>query len=100
MVVINIGLVIIGLLIGIGMGASGVTEDDEMFQVLDSCIFGIGVLAVAFQIIKRLQDLDRPAWHYWLIWVPFYNIYLAIVLFFVKGTQGPNKYGPDPLARS
>ena len=28
------------------------------------------------------------------MFIPFYNIYLAIK----KGTAGPNQYGPDPLA--
>ena len=34
--------------------------------------------------------------HYWLFFVPFYNIYLGLVLLFTRGVQGNNQYGPDP----
>jgi len=61
-------------------------------------IVGIGAnILIAFQIVKRLHDLDRPGSHYWLLLIPFYNIYLSWVLHFKKGTTGPNSYGPDPL---
>jgi uncharacterized membrane protein YhaH (DUF805 family) len=29
--------------------------------------------------------------------VPFYNIYLSIILLFQKGTTGANRFGSDPL---
>ncbi len=61
-----------------------------------------GVLAGGFWAgvcitVKRLHDLDRPGWHWWLLGVPLYNIYLGLVLLFGKGTDGPNNYGRDPL---
>jgi uncharacterized membrane protein YhaH (DUF805 family) len=58
-----------------------------------------GAVLVAFQVVKRLHDLGRPGWHYWLLLIPIYDIYLALVLLFCKGTAGPNPYGVDPLAR-
>ena len=59
-----------------------------------------GAVVAAFQAVKRLHDLGRPGWHYWLLLIPLYNIYLAIVLLFVKGTPGTNPYGVDPLLHS
>ncbi len=47
--------------------------------------------------VKRLHDLDRPTWHWWLLLVPFYNIYLGIVLVFQRGSWGSNRFGADPL---
>jgi uncharacterized membrane protein YhaH (DUF805 family) len=47
--------------------------------------------------VKRLHDLDRPTWHWWLLLVPFYNIYLGIVLLFQRGSWGQNRFGADPL---
>lgn len=52
---------------------------------------------IAFEDVKRLHDLDRPGWHFWLLLIPLYNIYLQGLLFFKKGTEGENNYGPDPL---
>ena len=58
----------------------------------------VGNLLSALQIVKRLHDLDRPGIHYGLLLVPLYDLYLVLVLFLGKGSSGPNRYGPDPLA--
>jgi uncharacterized membrane protein YhaH (DUF805 family) len=80
--------------------------------------------------VKRFNDTDRPAWLGFLFlplgvslylgphlkeWagplepatlLPLLLLLLAYFLFafidngFVRGTEGPNRYGPDPLARS
>ena len=39
--------------------------------------------------IRRIQDSDNSGW---FILVPLYNIFLL----FIDGTQGDNKYGPNP----
>ena len=57
-----------------------------------------GIWAGVCITIKRLHDLERPAWHWLLLAVPIYNIYLGLVLLFQKGTDGANEFGPDPLA--
>jgi uncharacterized membrane protein YhaH (DUF805 family) len=58
----------------------------------------LGNTLSALQIVKRLHDLDRPGAHYGLLLIPLYDLYLVLVLFLRKGTSGPNRYGPDPLA--
>lgn len=50
-------------------------------------------------VAKRFHDLDKSAWYILGMMVPLFNIYLAIILLFKKGTTGPNRFGPDPLAR-
>lgn len=57
-----------------------------------------GVVAGAAVTVKRLHDLDRPAWHLVGLLVPFYNIYLSLVLLLERGNYGFNDYGQDPLA--
>ena len=56
-----------------------------------------GIWAAVCITIKRLHDLDRPGWHWWLLMIPLYNMYLGLVLLFSKGTDGPNRFGSDPL---
>ena len=48
-------------------------------------------------VIRRLHDLDRPGW--WCIgtMIPGINIIFVIYLMLFVGTNGPNRYGPDPL---
>jgi uncharacterized membrane protein YhaH (DUF805 family) len=96
----------IGLAISIGVSvAAGVIQlaveaasgDPNIAAVLGTSMYILGAVIAAFPVIKRLHDLARPSSHYWLLLIPFYNLYLALVLLFKKGTPGPNQYGPDPL---
>lgn len=59
----------------------------------------LGIFAVydGVNTVKRLHDLNKPGWHYWLQYVPLYNIYLGIVLTFRAGTPSTNDYGENPL---
>lgn len=50
-------------------------------------------------IVKRLHDLDRPGWHFILLGIPIYNLYLWFLLLCRGGTVGRNAYGPDPFMR-
>lgn len=46
--------------------------------------------------IRRLHDLDRTGW--WiLIELTIIGIILIIVWFCMRGTVGPNRFGPDQL---
>ena len=56
-----------------------------------------GIWAGVAVTVKRLHDLDRPGWHWWLLLIPLVNIYMGAILLFAKGTRGPNQFGRDPL---
>jgi uncharacterized membrane protein YhaH (DUF805 family) len=46
--------------------------------------------------VRRLHDIDRTGW--WiLIAFTVIGIILLLVWACVKGTDGPNRFGPDPL---
>ena len=51
-------------------------------------------IAISF---RRLHDIDRTAW--WIL-LTFTLIGVVVLIYwaFLKGTTGPNQYGPDPLA--
>jgi len=99
-----LAIVLVGQLVstGVGMAVSHFVSDPETAFVTSltiGLIVAIGIAVVAaFQAVKRLHDMDRPGTHYWLLLIPIYNIYFGLVLLFKKGTEGENKYGPDPLA--
>ncbi len=47
--------------------------------------------------VRRLHDLDRTGW--WLLLVfTVIGVILLLVWDCMKGTPGPNRFGPDPLA--
>jgi uncharacterized membrane protein YhaH (DUF805 family) len=76
---------------------SGLT-DSMLFMLPAAGVLVAGVWAGVCITIKRLHDLNRPGWHWLLFMIPLYNIYLAILLLFKKGTDGSNDFGSDPLA--
>lgn len=47
--------------------------------------------------VRRLHDLNRSGWWFFLgTIIPFGIIILLVILLFLKGTTGPNKYGEEP----
>lgn len=85
----------LALVMGVLMGLMGLGED--MAGVAGGVLGMCGQIVLAFVMVKRLHDLDRPGWHFWLLLVPIYNLYLGLVMLFTKGTTGTNQYGPDPV---
>jgi uncharacterized membrane protein YhaH (DUF805 family) len=48
---------------------------------------------------KRWHDLDKSAWWILINLIPILGPIAALIMTgFLRGTQGDNKYGPDPLA--
>ncbi len=46
--------------------------------------------------IRRLHDNDKSGWFFLLTLVPIVSLYI-LYLCIIKGTDGPNRFGPDPL---
>lgn len=65
--------------------------------------YGIAVLinfwpALALNV-KRCHDRDKSGWFYLITLIPFLNFWYLIEIGFCKGTDGDNRFGPDPLGR-
>ena len=50
-----------------------------------------------FMVVARLHDLGRPGYHYFLSWIPLYNLYFYLMLFFKRGEAFDNRYGECTL---
>jgi uncharacterized membrane protein YhaH (DUF805 family) len=48
--------------------------------------------------VRRLHDLDRTGWWLLLVLIPLIGAIWLLVWFCTRGTVGPNRFGPDPLA--
>lgn len=48
--------------------------------------------------IRRSHDLNKSGWFLLLLFIPIVNLYAIFKLWLSKGTEGPNRFGPDPLA--
>ncbi|MDT0681302.1 DUF805 domain-containing protein [Roseicyclus sp. F158] len=49
---------------------------------------------------RRLHDRDMSAWWLLLALIPGLGAIILLVLFCLPGTDGPNRFGPDPLGRT
>jgi uncharacterized membrane protein YhaH (DUF805 family) len=62
-------------------------------------LWSLAVLIPGIAIsVRRLHDIDRTGW--WVLLA--LTLIGALVLLYwdcVKGTDGPNRFGPDPLAK-
>jgi uncharacterized membrane protein YhaH (DUF805 family) len=75
--------------------------DLALFRSLDfsplQSLVGLGLFLPGLAVsIRRLHDLDRTGWWFLLV----FTIIGAIVLLVwncMRGTIGPNRFGPDPL---
>lgn len=47
-------------------------------------------------IVRRFHDIDRPGWMWIVMWVPLLNLFWFVYLLMRKGTEGDNRFGPQP----
>lgn len=53
-------------------------------------IFALAMLIPGVAVaVRRAHDQDKSGW---FILIPIYNI----IMMFIEGTRGPNRFGPDP----
>lgn len=77
--------VVIGVLGGLlGEAVMGILGILLLVFVLGSIIPSIALAA------RRMHDSDKSGW---FMLIPIYSLILAII----KGTNGPNRFGPDPV---
>jgi uncharacterized membrane protein YhaH (DUF805 family) len=96
------------IMIGLVMAVVGTTEASGIHRVEDTPV-GQAFLFVAIVVyfvmslachVKRWHDLGRSGWWQLVSLIPFGGIYVLIMCGFIRGDDGPNKYGPDPLEKA
>lgn len=70
-----------------------------MVLALIALLIGLALLWPALAgYVKRLHDRDMSGWWLLIAFVPVVGgLALLIICGFLKGTSGPNRFGPDPL---
>ena len=96
--VVLIGLMILDSQLGLGGYAESYSDFGDGSMSVGFNLAG-GVLSMIWAVlhlipalaagIRRMHDNDKSGW---FILIPFYNL----VLLFLEGTRGPNRFGPDP----
>lgn len=97
MVVSYLAIAVVGILAAVVGGAVGSTSVASVFVVLLLLVGYVGLLYVSvIMMIQRLHDQDLTGWLCLLMFIPIANLVLAVLLLFVPGTQGANRFGPPP----
>ena len=73
------------------------TNFSFIFVIITWLLYFMAFYITIWAYIKRLHDLDRTAWWMLVLFIPFISIGLAIYCGFFKWTEGPNRFGSDPL---
>jgi uncharacterized membrane protein YhaH (DUF805 family) len=61
-------------------------------------LFGLAIILPSIAVaVRRLHDTDRGGWWILLGLIPIVGIIILIIWYCAKGTDGPNRFGPDPL---
>ncbi|WP_371169447.1 DUF805 domain-containing protein [Aliiroseovarius sp. 2305UL8-7] len=87
----TLGSIVLGIVDTVIFGAG------NDFSPLSS-IFSLAVLLPSLAVAaRRLHDIDRTAWWLLLVLVPIVGWLVLLYFHVLKGTDGPNRFGNDPL---
>jgi len=95
---------ILGAIFGSGVGSVDPNDPAAASAAISkimipSVIVGLIVLYPTLALYtKRWHDRGKSGWWTLIIFIPLIGgIWALVELGFLKGTPGPNQYGPDPL---
>ena len=71
--------------------------ETQFVNLLVQLVTFIPSLAVT---VRRLHDIDNSGWWVLISFVPLVGFVILVIWGATKGTDGPNRFGPDPLAEN
>ncbi|UWQ04265.1 DUF805 domain-containing protein [Aliiroseovarius crassostreae] len=71
----------------------GMTEITPLSSLFALALFLPGISVT----VRRLHDKDRSGWWFWIVLVPIIGWLLMLYWMVTPGTEGPNRFGNDPL---
>jgi uncharacterized membrane protein YhaH (DUF805 family) len=89
--------VLFTVLVGVGadiVDAVWLGFGQRVFSGIVNIAFFIPGLAV---LTRRMHDLDRSGWWWLLMFIPLIGWLVLLIWACTRGSNGPNRYGPDPL---
>ena len=78
----------------------------EGWSILEMAVSALAIAVAVLQLwislaisVKRYHDRDRKGWWLLIALIPIIGVlWIFVVLGFLKGTEGANRFGSDPLA--
>jgi uncharacterized membrane protein YhaH (DUF805 family) len=89
--------VVYGLLLILGFRSESEAVPSITTFILSALMFPVLIMGTIVQI-KRWHDRDKSGWWVLINFIPILGgLWSLIECGFVKGTNGKNRFGPDPL---
>lgn len=106
----TLGMVIVYVLFfalvlgGIGAGTDSSTGELGLFGSMFAGTAGIAFLVFILALfipslavqVRRFHDQDKSGWFVLLNFIPYVGGFIVLAMMCIAGTEGPNRFGPDP----
>ena len=79
-----------------GLGSYEEVDGYGMVSTVSYVALMIPGIAVA---VRRLHDTNRRGWWFLINFIPIIGAMVYLVFVCLRGTDGENRFGPDPLAK-
>ena len=88
---------IFSFILGLLDGVFGLDLDGELSLGVLSGIYTLAVFIPGLAVcVRRLHDVGRSGWYFFLILIPLVGAIILIVWFCTEGDRCENNWGPDP----
>jgi len=99
--VIAIIVLMIPMLAIVGISGENASGGAALISVAPLIIFALaGIIPMIAVTVRRFHDQDKSGWMYLLSFIPYAGGIIIIIFMCLKGTDGDNRFGPDPLGDS
>jgi uncharacterized membrane protein YhaH (DUF805 family) len=82
------------------VGFVGISIDNTFLMILGFIAYGCVALATLVPglaaAVRRLHDINKSGWSYFIGLIPFIGGIILLVWFFTDGNRFANNYGADP----
>jgi len=82
------------------IGLVGVSFDNTFLMIAGFIAYGCLILATIVPslavAVRRLHDINKSGWYYFIGLIPFIGGIILLVWFFTDGNRFANNYGADP----
>lgn len=93
-----IAYLVLGVIFGMIGGAFGGSDAGFLTAMILVLLLMIAFLLPNLAaMVRRLHDQDLSGWLCLLFFNPYVGGLICVVFMCIRGTQGPNRFGPDPF---
>lgn len=90
---VQLAFIIFGFVLGLVAGLLG----DTIGGIIIGLFYLVIIIPSIALSVRRLHDHDKSGWWLLIALIPILGGLYLLFLYVTKGTEGPNRFGADPL---